>query len=356
MVEGITTLFEILNSGDGLTFHDIYPFKGKFYSGLVRMLLNAFCPDGNSYVIDPFNGSGTTTHEATLMGIKSVGMDILPLGNFVSKLKNDLLFIDLSKFGFRSSDFSYFYDRVRAKDFSALNSIHPVVKDLSVLLYIDSEDTFLRTTRFNKIGKFNFFKSKFEKIIERSRKLQLEKERHGLVFVPASIQMQDILDFDIGGDKKEKFDIAITSPPYFFSVDYVGKDKVFYDFFDVDMKSVSAKYLGMRQAGVADNLVEGKKIVASLGFEQDLSNKIVVYYLDLRKAISNIYNMLKCGGILAIVVGDSTYNKKPLPTTKATKYFANEIGFSLLHEIFNPLLGRQNRAIRGETVLVFLKK
>jgi hypothetical protein len=66
----------------------------------VRTLINAFKLNHNSLLLDPFNGSGTTTHEASIMGIKSVGIDVTPMGIVLSELKNDLLFIDEQKLSF----------------------------------------------------------------------------------------------------------------------------------------------------------------------------------------------------------------------------------------------------------------
>jgi hypothetical protein len=61
-------------------FHNLYPYKGKFYPRVVRTLINAFRLKEGDLILDPFNGSGTTTHEASLMGIESVGIDITPMG------------------------------------------------------------------------------------------------------------------------------------------------------------------------------------------------------------------------------------------------------------------------------------
>jgi len=96
-VKGETTLYTDLVDKFGDTnayaFHNLYPYKGKFYPRIVRTLINAFQLDEKSLVFDPFNGSGTTTHEASLMGIKSVGIDVTPMGIILSELKNDLLFV-----------------------------------------------------------------------------------------------------------------------------------------------------------------------------------------------------------------------------------------------------------------------
>ena len=73
-VKGETTVYTELVDKFGDTnayaFHNLYPYKGKFYPRVVRTLINAFKLTQNSLLLDPFNGSGTATHEASLMGIR----------------------------------------------------------------------------------------------------------------------------------------------------------------------------------------------------------------------------------------------------------------------------------------------
>jgi len=96
-VGGKRTLYsEIVDKyGDtnAYAFHNLYPFKGKFYPRVVRTLINAFNLNSDSMILDPFNGSGTTTHEASIMGIKSVGVDITPMGTILAQIKNELPFL-----------------------------------------------------------------------------------------------------------------------------------------------------------------------------------------------------------------------------------------------------------------------
>jgi len=70
-VKGKTTLYTDLVDKFGDTnaycFHNLYPYKGKFYPRVVRTLINVFKLNHNSLLLDPFNGSGTTTHEASIM-------------------------------------------------------------------------------------------------------------------------------------------------------------------------------------------------------------------------------------------------------------------------------------------------
>lgn len=169
------------------------------------------------------------------------------------------------------------------------------------------------------------------------------KNKYELKFEPARIIEGDILELKSMVEMKEKFDACITSPPYYFSIDYVGKDKIAYDYLGVDMKEIESKYLGMKNNEHPKNNYSG------------LPNKVAMYYEDLKKSIENIFWALKPGGKLAIIIGDSTVGGKKIPTTMMTKKFCEEIGFKFEKLIFNPLLGARNRAIRGESVIICYK-
>ncbi|MEM3473812.1 MAG: DNA methyltransferase [archaeon] len=74
-----TELVDKFGDTNAYAFHNLYPYKGKFYPRVVQTLINACKLEQGSLLLDPFNGSGTTTHEASLMGIKSVGINVTPM-------------------------------------------------------------------------------------------------------------------------------------------------------------------------------------------------------------------------------------------------------------------------------------
>jgi len=318
-------------------FHNLYPYKGKFYPRIVRTLINAFKLDENSLLLDPFNGSGTTTHEASLMGIKSIGIDITPMGVILARLKNDLCFVDEDFFTLSTKDLMEIFQQIERKEW---NNPNETLRNLMFVLYFDTIDAFMRTSSYEKTGKVGLFIRKFNYIKNCFRKTREIKERYGLEFSSATIIEGDALELKKFKEFEERFDAVITSPPYYFSIDYVGKDKIAYDYFGIDMKKIEAKYLGMKSSG---------KLTRYYG---NFPLKVAMYYEDLRQSIENIYWVLKPGGKLAIIVGDSTVGGKKIPTTIMTKNFCEEVGFKFKRLIFNPLLGARNRAIRGESTII----
>jgi DNA modification methylase len=343
-VKGKTTLYtefvDKFGDTNAYAFHNLYPYKGKFYPRVVRTLINAFKLNHGSLLLDPFNGSGTTTHEASLMGIKSVGIDVTPMGIVLSELKNELLFADEQKLNFTQKELQDILQEIENKKWEHSN---PLIYKLMLAVYFDTVDAFVRTSRYNRKGKVGLFIEKLNYIKNCYKKTMEIKDKYGLKFEPAHIIEGDILELQKMSELKGKFDACITSPPYYFSIDYVGKDKIAYDYLGVDMNKVESKYLGMKNGKPKENYGE-------------LPPKVAMYYEDLKESIKNIYWALKPGGKLAIIIGDSTVNGKKIPTTISTKKFCEEVGFKFEKLIFNPLLGARNRAIRGESVIICHKE
>ena len=71
--------------------HGLHPYKGKFYPQLARSLLNVCGVERGGLVIDPFAGCGTSVLEASLLGVRALGVDTNPLAVLVSQAKLQLL-------------------------------------------------------------------------------------------------------------------------------------------------------------------------------------------------------------------------------------------------------------------------
>ena len=332
-----TEIVDRFGDTNAYAFHNLYPFKGKFYPRIVRTLINSFGLDSDSLILDPFNGSGTTTHEASIMGIESVGIDITPIGNLLAEIKNDILFLEESDITFNWQELSNILNKIESKKWKHQ---HPTIHKLMLVLYFDTIDALVRTSRYDKKGKEGLFNQKYLYILDCYKKLMELKKNFNLEFKKAKIMNGDVLELKNFDLMKNKFDAVITSPPYYFSIDYVGKDKLAYDYLGVDMKKIESKYLGM------------KNNVVNSPLYSDLPPKVIRYYEDLRESIDNIFWSLKHGGRCAIIVGDSTVHGKKIPTTVLTKKFCEEAGFKFNKLIFNPLLGVRNRAIRGESIII----
>lgn len=69
--------------------HDWYRFVLSFPPHLVREYMKRFDLDENATVLDPFCGTGTTLVEAKKRGIRSVGIEAVPMSAFAAETKVD---------------------------------------------------------------------------------------------------------------------------------------------------------------------------------------------------------------------------------------------------------------------------
>lgn len=186
-----TEFIDLYGDTNAYAFHNLYPYKGKFYPRVVRTLINAFGLKEGNLILDPFNGSGTTTHEASLMGVKSVGIDITPMGVMLAKLKNELPHLSPNDFDFSLNDLVDIISSIRNKSWTHPNK---TIENLMLVIYFDTIDAFARTSRYNRKGKEGLFVEKFTYMKKCYEKLMQIKENWGLNFADAEIYEGDVLD------------------------------------------------------------------------------------------------------------------------------------------------------------------
>lgn len=78
--------------------HGIHEYKGKFNPQIVRAVLNILKVPLSARVIDPFCGSGTSLVECSHLGMEAVGIDINPLAVFIANSKLTALQLPSSVF------------------------------------------------------------------------------------------------------------------------------------------------------------------------------------------------------------------------------------------------------------------
>lgn len=72
-------------------FHGLHVYKAKFFPRMVRALLNTYVGCSGANVLDPYTGSGTTLVEASVLDMRSAGIDIDPLSARIATAKVQLL-------------------------------------------------------------------------------------------------------------------------------------------------------------------------------------------------------------------------------------------------------------------------
>ena len=87
----LKSFFEKNQFRTGYATHGLFPYRGKFHPQMIRALINIMGLKPGDTVLDPMMGSGTVPIEASLMGIKSIGLDASPFCRFIAQVKYNAL-------------------------------------------------------------------------------------------------------------------------------------------------------------------------------------------------------------------------------------------------------------------------
>ncbi len=247
--------------------HGIHEYRGKFFPQLVRALMNIAELTGDSLVLDPMCGSGTTLVEACLAGRTCFGVDLNPLSVFLSNVKCAALTLHadqlveayqmleeaLNKPAYRKS---YAYFRLNASDQAylarwfdrhVLNELERVRCAIGALdnaivrnFYLVSLSNILRAVSFQKLDDLRVRRELTEYDEGRAVKAFLAEASRATKLVAAhladqgpiaeksrSVQRADARRLSekipelIG-----RVDAIVTSPPYATALPYIDTDRL----------------------------------------------------------------------------------------------------------------------------------
>ena len=297
----------------GYATHGLFPYRGKFHPQMIKGLINIIGLKSGETVLDPMMGSGTALVEASLMGIRSIGIDASPFCRFMTQTKLDTLTMSLTRAKKASTNykkvFEYFKNKVANPNVGAKALSKKASGDVMSIMepaaeYATEQDRSRLTKKQRETSDtYNFLLLAFLDSVgysERSqRKTPLEQfkailERY--LFVAEKIQnVLEGAESDLAtaealeGDARSlpledaTVDGIIFSPPYSFAIDYLKNDAFHLNYLGVEMDSLRDSMIGLR----------GKK----------LSEKFETYKEDMEKVLSECSRVLRSGRICTIIIG-----------------------------------------------------
>lgn len=299
--------------------HGVHEYKGKYNPQIVHFMLNLLGITKQSKVLDPFNGSGTTTLECAHLGIRAVGTDINPMACFIanSKLKTfsvdvetarDTVFKFINKFKSTTTSqlcnderMEYLRKWIPTNNLNVLESIRlfalTQAPELSCLMltvasdlireysYQEPQDLRIRRrkTPLPTLPLLEAFSTRVTTLLQ---KIQAARQTIGRNFSYKNYA----LCCDVKRDqpfKKNKFDAVITSPPYATALPYI------------DTQRISLVWLGLCEADQVHKLEScligsretnsGEKDLLKKGFkvnDADLPRELYSLVCDMEKSVS----------------------------------------------------------------------
>lgn len=375
--------FEILQIPDGiglpspkLTVQEkrtaLYPYYAAFSGAFVKSLLEHIGAQPGCSILDPWNGSGTTTAVASSNRLRATGIDLNPALNHVAitrssraasiNLVNSIVERRLSKAlaamqldprcGFHP--ISTFHDTLQQDeptydenydevDSAIYTLIFKSIRRLSAIRKL-SNPTWFKIAKDIHVSsedfELNFRKSFQELIILNERQPNTSNPRPTIL---TDNFQQTIHKFG------EKFDYVVTSPPYLTRIDYVKATLPELTYLDirneVNIDKIRSEMIGTPiTKGVATRLQDGsgsrvENLMAAIeGHPSKASSTYYKYFyqkyfFNLHASLKSISECLKPGGIAAIIVQTSHYKEIFIDLPGIVSEMAANLGMDLTEQI-----------------------
>jgi len=289
----------------GYATHGLFPYRGKFHPQMIKGLLNIMGLKAGDTVLDPMMGSGTVLIEASLMGIKSVGIDASPFCRFMAQAKVDGLTLPLgpvrSALKHTRAVFDYFGSKaghLRLEDSDLFGSQtedlfaaaeaglgeglpegceEERVHNFLLLAYLDAAGYSQRSSRKPPFDQFEAILERYLFVAEKIQQVLQGAETELAEAKPleGDARALPLADGSIDG--------IIFSPPYSFAIDYLENDEFHLGYMGVDIRRLREEMVGLR------------------GYT--LRKKYELYKADMDKILTECSRVLRPGAICTIVVG-----------------------------------------------------
>ena len=308
--------------------HWIYPYRGKFHPQMIRALLNIVGAKQGSVVLDPYIGSGTTALEASLLGMRCIGVDISPLCVLLTRVK------------VQSVDA---VDEVRDKVHTLLKSDSPDPQDASTadhpnpivgdFVQVARMTTLSDVARRGRDGRVSFQKN-LRAMLESVEAHADALRRFQITPGQVSVALGDARNLAEAGIGDGTIDAVVTSPPYSIALDYVQNDAHALEALGVSLPDLRSSMTGVRGRGPKE--------------------KLALYNQDMQLMFREVARVLKPGAQAAFVIGDATVDRSEYTTTKQMSEWAVNAGMERERELSKTVFGLYS-VMKDEKILIFRK-
>lgn len=360
--------WDFVNSAKSRDINSIHPYPAKFIPELPRTLIESLGVPENSWVLDPFCGSGVTLVEAQMAGIPSVGVDLNPIACLISRVKTqplnsplmpflETVFKITSDFGVSQTHLDipnlghWFREDISnrlSQMFQAVNTVDapPEIRDAlqlalsSIIVRVSRQES---DTRYAAIEK-NTKVTDVDRLFELSCK-QLSEQ---LSLRSAMQPKARIIEADV--TKVGKLEIGVpvglvvTSPPYPAAYEYWLYHKYRMYWLGHDPVAVREREIGARPHYFR------KEPATPNDFK-----------LQMKQVAHLVYETMVVGGHYCVVVGSSKIHGIIVDNAALISDASEEIGFKKIHHIErNIASGRKSfnlkhARLKTESILVFQK-
>lgn len=304
--------------------HWIYPYKGKYHPQMIRAFFNILRLEPGATVLDPFIGSGTTAVEASLLGLRTIGVDVSPLCVLISSVKSQAVQVVDRLRDIRSQ----LWMQISAEEVERLSKDgdDPRVRQFFRLLACVTESDVARRGR----DPHRSLVANLDRMLGSVEDFERVASTLGLTLGPAEIRQGDARRLELPDCS---VDAVVTSPPYSIALDYVANDAHALEALGYDLGHIKQDFIGVRGTG---------------------RKRFQIYNDDMRQAYAEMFRVLKPGAGAVIVLGNVTLDGEEIDTTGECVRACRDAGFEFQGQIDKIIFGLYS-IMQKEYVLFFRK-
>lgn len=360
--------------------HSYHRYPAKFIPQIVKRLIIDFTKIGD-VVLDPFGGCGTTLVEAKVLGRKSIGFDINPVAKLITETKvTPLKPITLDNY---LKKFIKPHDKFLAKDISTVHSdrikywFDPVVQTQLDRIFLAINEIKNQQVRRFYLCAFSHVLKNCSRWLMKSIKPQVDPNKvppdvlktflghmnhmmtknrefyellksSGNLTTQATMKLRDSTKkFPL---KDQSIHLIITSPPYVTSYEYADLHQLILLWLGDDSKryprwnKYAREYRSFRGKFVGTKLAEHNNdsqslgpsanyIISQLPNNRKYAKSVAKYFSDTQKSIAEMFRVLKPGGKVCIIIGNTTLAGTEIKNAEVTAEQMQQAGFVIKNVI-----------------------
>lgn len=384
--------FESVRSTEQWT-HGYHRYPAKFLPDVVRKIIEDYAR-GSNLIADLFAGCGTTLVEAKVHGISSVGTDINPVAQLITKVKTTALspialqqtYDALVKLfdEYRESDYAgiqkhdridywftqpqkakiaFLYDKIShldvnddIKDFFYVCISH-ILKNCSCWLQTSTKPQ--KDKEKEPEDPFREFCRHCKKMIEWNAKFYNELNEKGRLDTPCEIHLEDARHTSI---QAGSINAIITSPPYVTSYEYADIHQLtaYWMEYMSDIQEFRKKFIGSSYSGNTSLTVseskQAQKIVNALAEKSmHIARDVAQYFNDMQEVAKEMSRVLAPNGRACIVIGNTKIKEVQIKSAEVFFEFLRNAGLRKINVIKRSIPHKLMPTLRDKNTGKFTK-
>lgn len=322
--------------------HGYHRYPAKFLPNLVQKLIEEYTTK-DDVVADFFAGCGTTLVEAKVHGRKSIGVDINPVAELITKAKInpiepqklnatfDFLISMLTSYTNQGKQqavheridywftpenkhkIAFLYGLIlnvshtKSRDFLLVSLSH-ILKNCSKWLQSSTKpqidpkkrvyDPFVEFTRHTK------------KMLKKNECFYNELKNKNLLKTPCNIRLKDARNTKI---RSNSVGAIITSPPYVTSYEYADIHQLTGYWFEYisDISKFRKKFIGtfysLNQKIKCESSLAQEIVNDLFKIDERTAKEVANYFNDMQLVATEMFRVLKLNGHVCLVIGNTTF-------------------------------------------------